>query len=211
VRLRLLFALLAGLLIFGAKGYAQTQTQTQAPQAIAHFTGTGPQVTDPFTVADAWVVRWTAYRLVNISVLGPDGSLVAGAAAPRGALYVAKGGTYHLQIEYTPRPANAPTPAPVAARPGAIDFAARPYDIQVVQQSTAVATPSATNWIMENYNLPGKGVANFSGMNGQVVPATPAPYRPPVPAATPAPVSAPAPVNNDAPAPGGAPPPDAGA
>jgi hypothetical protein len=216
VRFRLLFALVTGLLVFGTKGVAQTQ----APQAIAHFTGTGPQVTDPFTVADAWVVRWTAFRIMNISVLGPDGSLVAGAAGPRGALYVAKGGTYHLQIDYTAPPGASPTPTPTPGRPGIIDISGRPYQIQVVQQSAALATPSATSWVMENFNLPGKGVASFSGLNGTFTPPTPVPFNrpsPPSPAPangnnTPAPpMPSPASGDNPPPASGSAPPPDAGA
>ena len=55
-------------------------------------------------MGDSWEVRWYGVRTVNVSVLAADGSVVAGGAGTRGALYVPKGGNFHLQIDYTAPP-----------------------------------------------------------------------------------------------------------
>ncbi|MCE0524101.1 MAG: serine protease [Methylacidiphilales bacterium] len=74
----------------------------QAQGPLQKFTGTAPQTTPAFTVPDKWEVRWVSQRNLNISVLAADGTLVAGAASFQGALYVPKGGSYHLQIDCVP-------------------------------------------------------------------------------------------------------------
>ena len=99
---------------------AQAQFGTPAPDMslttappVKKFTGTASLASDPFTVQDKWEVCWSGPRKLNISILTPDGTIVAGAAGLRGALFVPKGGIYHLQIDYTPpNLPSAPTPAP---------------------------------------------------------------------------------------------------
>jgi len=204
VSLRLLLLVLAGFLLLGAHGSAQTP-----PKPVQEVSGTDPQMTDPFTVADAWVVRWVAPRQMNISVLAADGSLVSGAAGSRGALYVTKGGTYRLQIDNATPPASSSAPGSAPGQQPRPMMSSRPYEIQVVQLSSAMVTPSRTMWAMPNYNLPGKGVANLSGLNGPLIPGTPIYFPRPVQPSSPSP----APMNGNS-APAGpdssTPPPDAG-
>ena len=92
-----------------------------APVALQSFQGTASQTTPAFQAPDSWQVRWNGPRGLNIAVLAADETIVAGAAGTRGALYLPKGGMFHLQIDYqgvpqgtpgstTPSPAPAPTP-----------------------------------------------------------------------------------------------------
>ena len=70
------------------------------PTPIHELTGNDPQTEQSeFTVPDAWELRWTSPRLINISVLGADGTPVVGTAGISGVIYVAKGGTFHLQVD----------------------------------------------------------------------------------------------------------------
>src|SRR5260221_7909734 len=92
---------LGSILAFGVRGQ---DAQPASPAPLQKFEGTAPLTTPGFTVADKWEVRWTATRNVNISVIRPDGMLVAGATSFRGALYIPKGGNYHLQIDCAPPP-----------------------------------------------------------------------------------------------------------
>ncbi len=84
---------------------------TSGTPPLQKFTGTDSQTTSDFTVSDRWEVRWEGIRGINISVLSTDRTLVAGAESARGALFVPKGGTYHLQIDVAPAP-NFPRPGP---------------------------------------------------------------------------------------------------
>jgi hypothetical protein len=68
---------------------------------VEKFTGADPQTTTPaFTVKDNWELRWDAQpAYMSISVVAPDGSVVAGASALQaGSLFLAKGGTYQLKV-----------------------------------------------------------------------------------------------------------------
>ena len=59
-----------------------------------------PEPRQTFKVGDKWQVRWHSTFNLNVSVIAEDGTVVAGASAMHGgALYVPKGGTYHLQVE----------------------------------------------------------------------------------------------------------------
>jgi S1-C subfamily serine protease len=80
------------------------QNSAQPGSSVQTFSGTAPQATPGFTVADKWEVRWDGPRSLNIAVLGSDGAIVAGAAGSHGALFVPKGGNYHLQIDCAPAP-----------------------------------------------------------------------------------------------------------
>jgi hypothetical protein len=94
------------ILLFTVIGIEGSHSQNTPPQGsdgiLQTFHGRASQTTPPFSVtADHWEVRWTAQWKLNVSVVAADGSVVAGATTPfaGGALYVAKGGTYHLQID----------------------------------------------------------------------------------------------------------------
>jgi len=64
------------------------------------FNGTVAMTTPLFKVGDKWEVRWTSSRVINISVVTSDGTLVAGTSGMfRGSFYLPKGGDFHLQIE----------------------------------------------------------------------------------------------------------------
>src|SRR5277367_6087932 len=113
---RLLLAMILGLITGvtygdgGAAGSGNGNGGDQVnPPVLQKFTGSAPQTTPPFTAPDKWEVRWLSPRNVNISVLAGDGTVIAGAAGERGALFIPKGGNYHLQIDCvafdtTPRP-----------------------------------------------------------------------------------------------------------
>jgi hypothetical protein len=83
---------------------------------LQSFQGTAAQTTPAFQVPDSWQVRWSSPRNLNISVLAADGTIVAGGAGTRGALYLPKGGNFHLQIDCAAPPVM-PSPPPVAAAP----------------------------------------------------------------------------------------------
>ena len=90
------------------------QGQNAPPDAsspLQKFESTLALTTPDFTVPDKWEVRWVSFRNLNVSVLAPDGTLVAGAASSRGALYVGKGGSYHLQIDCSTPPGMPSRPA----------------------------------------------------------------------------------------------------
>jgi S1-C subfamily serine protease len=97
--------------------FAQME-QDQNPSTVPanqSFQGDSTQTSTPFTVGDKWEVRWqTTFGSVNVSVIGPEGSVVAGGAGTgRGSCFVPKGGTYHLQIDFTRIQPNIPMPAQV--------------------------------------------------------------------------------------------------
>ena len=97
-------------------GLAQAQLQSTAP--LESYQGAATQATAPFQVGDSWEVRWTAGHTLNVSVMAADGTIIAGGAGSRGALYVPKGGNYHLQIDYVPIPVpGQPAPATRAPTP----------------------------------------------------------------------------------------------
>jgi len=86
------------------------------------FEGTTAQTTPAFNVNDGWEVRWFSHRNLNISVLAADGSVVAGATTYRGALYIPKGGTYHLQIDCDAFPSFPQPPSPSGNNNGTTGF-----------------------------------------------------------------------------------------
>jgi S1-C subfamily serine protease len=96
-------------------GLAHAQLQSTAP--LESYQGAATQATAPFQVGDSWEVRWTAGHTLNVSVMAADGTIIAGGAGSRGALYVPKGGNYHLQIDYVPIPVPGQAPATRAPTP----------------------------------------------------------------------------------------------
>jgi len=70
---------------------------------VQSFNGTAALTTPVFNVADKWEVRWNGAATITVTILAPDGSIVAGtSAAADGSLYLPKGGSFYLQISGTP-------------------------------------------------------------------------------------------------------------
>jgi S1-C subfamily serine protease len=189
--------------------FGQIAQQPDPNGPVQKFEGTAAQTTSTFSVNDQWEVRWIGYPGMNVSVVAADNSVVAGASCYRGALYVGKGGTYHLQIDcdtisqpqassnVSPTPFentinggssnnNAPSPAPVQMQRA-------PWRVEIVQMSSPAAQVSGA---MPNYKLP----------TGASAPGTtPNPSGAPFGVVTPPPAPTPAsPTPPVAPAPGGA-------
>jgi S1-C subfamily serine protease len=101
---RLQSLIFTALIAFASTSFGQVPAPLQSTAPLQSFQGNATQTTAPFQVNDSWEIRWNAVRSVNVSVLGPDGAIVAGAAGTRGALYVPKGGNFHLQIDYEAPP-----------------------------------------------------------------------------------------------------------
>jgi S1-C subfamily serine protease len=97
-------------------GVGRAQLASSAP--LQSFSSETSQTTAAFQVPDSWEVRWQARRNVNVAVLAADGSVAGGGAGQRGAVYLPKGGSYHLQIDYDPAPqmANNPNPGTPSAQ-----------------------------------------------------------------------------------------------
>ena len=197
MRLRLLFPVIASLAVCGGSGLADSPA---LPTPIHELTGNDPQTEQSeFTVPDAWELRWTSPRLINISVLGADGTPVVGTAGISGVIYVAKGGTFHLQVDCHRLADLLPSRNPDGTTrnwipPEEQARMSRPYDIQVVLQSSALMTPAPPEHAMPNYNLPGHGLANSSGP-GYTAPLPGSPTTTPA-SMTGMPTPAPAPLNN---------------
>lgn len=72
---------------------------------VETFQGTGVEATRPFTVGDGWEVQWEAGRFFSIELYGANGGyqdlLANQTRAGGGASYVARGGTYTLDITGT--------------------------------------------------------------------------------------------------------------
>jgi S1-C subfamily serine protease len=87
-------------------------SQPASSGVLQHFEGTAALTSPAFTSTDGCEVRWFGFQPLNVSVLAADGSVVAGGTANRGAIYLPKGGTYHLQIDAATSPmSRAPAPA----------------------------------------------------------------------------------------------------
>ena len=70
-------------------------------KVVQTFTGSEPKTTTaPFFVHDSWELRWGPQPgYMSVTVIAPDGSVVAGAAGMQpGSLYLPKGGTYALVV-----------------------------------------------------------------------------------------------------------------
>lgn len=87
----LVFFLWLGL--FSGLGFAQEKV-------VQTFQGPGTQTTSAFQVQDKWEVRWESAKApLAVTVLSSDGTVVAGASAWKGSLYLPRGGNYYLQVE----------------------------------------------------------------------------------------------------------------
>ena len=96
-----------------AAGFSSVLGQSAPPAPVPPaqaFEGNESQTTAPFTDGDKWEVRYySSWGICNVSVLAPDGSIVAGGAGiARGAFYVPKGGTYTLKINFLLQSLSAP-------------------------------------------------------------------------------------------------------
>jgi S1-C subfamily serine protease len=90
-------------------------------------------VTTPlFKVADKWELRWNGSGAIMITVLAPDGSIVAGTAASAdGSLYLPKGGLFYLQVSGAP------------ASPSSWHVAA----VELASATASTGAPSSTNYV----------------------------------------------------------------
>jgi S1-C subfamily serine protease len=69
-------------------------------QVVQKFADTKSATTAVFTVGDKWEVLWDSPMPVRITLLSPDGTIVAGTAGVfRGSLYQPKGGKYYFQVD----------------------------------------------------------------------------------------------------------------
>jgi hypothetical protein len=76
-------------------------------KVIQTFENSKDMTTPLFTTSDRWELRWTGASALTLTLLGADGSIVAGTTASAdGSLYVAKGGMFYLQITGTPAAAS---------------------------------------------------------------------------------------------------------
>jgi S1-C subfamily serine protease len=75
-----------------------------AQEKIVQTFDNSKEMTTPlFTISDKWEIRWTGASALTLTLVDADGSIVAGTTASTdGSLYVAKGGTFYLQIAGTP-------------------------------------------------------------------------------------------------------------
>ncbi|HXC61566.1 MAG TPA: trypsin-like peptidase domain-containing protein, partial [Nitrospiria bacterium] len=68
-------------------------------KVVQTFDGATDLTTPAFQVQDKWEVRWNSPEVISMTILSPDGAVVAGASASsKGSLYLPKGGNFHLQI-----------------------------------------------------------------------------------------------------------------
>jgi hypothetical protein len=68
-------------------------------KVVQTFLGIAPLTTTSFTVQDKWEVRWECTDVVSVTLLSPDGTVLAGvASSAKGSFYQPKGGTYALKI-----------------------------------------------------------------------------------------------------------------
>lgn len=99
-------------------------------KVVQTFQGAGALTTPPFQVQDKWEVRWDCPDAISITLLSPDGTIVAGASGSlKGSLYQPKGGSFHLQIN---RGGGGGT---------------SPWHISVVEIGSGTGTNAATDYV----------------------------------------------------------------
>lgn len=115
---------------------------------VATFNGTASLMTPLFKVGDKWELRWSSPRVISISVIAADGSIVAGTSGMfRGSFYLPKGGDFHLQIEMPPQgpqgdgAGSPPSPWNIQV----VAFGAEPASNQGVVNSANYVPPSTTS------------------------------------------------------------------
>jgi S1-C subfamily serine protease len=135
------FLLLAGLL---------TGISLAQEKVVQTFEGVNGLTTPAFQVQDKWEVRWDCPDVLSVTLLAPDGTIVAGSSgAVKGSLYLPKGGSFTLQLN---RAAGATTSWHVsvveigasAASTATTDYVP-PSTAPVPVSSTAVSNPTTTN------------------------------------------------------------------
>ncbi len=125
-------------------------------KVVQTFSGSGPKTTTaPFTVHDSWELRWGPQPdYMTVTVIAPDGSVVAGAAGMQpGSLYLPKGGTYALVVHRYVDKAGPweidvvdGVPPEAAAAKGLSANYAPPSDLVATNAPPSVAvSPAATN------------------------------------------------------------------
>ena len=86
------FLLVLFLGMSGGIGFAQEKV-------VQMFTGANTVTTPAFTVQDKWELRWDCPDALSVTLLAPDGSIVAGTSGSlKGSFYEPKGGNYYLQV-----------------------------------------------------------------------------------------------------------------
>ncbi len=92
---RMRLSLLA--LLFGG-GLVGLPVLAQEKAALT-YDGVGGVTTPWFQVRDKWEVRWDSPEIISITILTPDGAVVAGASGSlKGSLYEPRGGRFVLQV-----------------------------------------------------------------------------------------------------------------
>jgi hypothetical protein len=66
---------------------------------VQTFDGINPATTGVFKVGDKWELRWDSPQVIYVTLLSPDGTIMAGASGSgKGALFQARGGSFYLQV-----------------------------------------------------------------------------------------------------------------
>src|ERR1700677_650310 len=167
---------------------------------LATYQGPASQTTPPFTTTDSWEVHWMSIRGLNVTVYGSNDAIVAGANSSRGALYIPKGGTYHLQIDSAGLPPGMVIPPnqgpgamqnkfsgggnnPPSMPPNHFPTMMTQYEVEIIQldQVTAPGTMGTTGMpgFLPNYALPGTAAATQAMQWGSQPTSTPTPTTSP--------------------------------
>jgi hypothetical protein len=128
---------------------------------VQNFNGTKDVTTPLFKVADKWELRWSGAGAIMITVIAPDGSIVAGTSASAdGSLYLPKGGSFYLQISGT---AGAP---PSSWHVSAVELG--------VATTASTGAPSSTNYVPPQILVPGPPAAATATALGALTTNAPA-------------------------------------
>jgi hypothetical protein len=88
--------------LFAGIGWAQERV-------VQLFNAPGALTTPTFTVQDRWELRWDCPDVISVTLLAPDGSIVAGTSgSQKGSLFEPNGGTYYLQVSRTTQGSSSP-------------------------------------------------------------------------------------------------------
>jgi hypothetical protein len=101
--------------------WAQVTLGRAQETTVQSFDGAAPTMTASFTVSDKWEARWMSPDAIGMTILSPNGAVVAKiSGSGQGSIYLPKGGTFTLQIE----------------RPG-VTGSSLPWHISVVEDGAA--------------------------------------------------------------------------
>jgi hypothetical protein len=133
---------------------------------VQNFDGSAPLTTPVFKVQDKWEIRWNAPGTIAVTLLGTDGTILAGSSGfAKGSLYQPKGGSYYLQINGS---ASNGTPWHVSVvEIGAAPAADNPLNYAPI---TTVPPPGTTN-IVANAPAPASSTPPESSTSNPAPPA----------------------------------------